>query len=56
MMQKLFSQEVRFKADDGSEFSEWEKKLFGDVVSEFKVKTKVEDEDILLSCAINGVF
>ena len=25
-MQKLFSQEVRFKADDGSEFPEWEEK------------------------------
>ena len=56
VMQKLFSQEVRFKADDGSEFPEWEKKPFGDVVSEFKVKTKVKDEDTLLSCAINGMF
>ncbi len=56
VMQKLFSQEVRFKADDGSEFPEWEKKPFGDIVSEFKVKTKVENEDTLLSCAINGVF
>lgn len=26
MMQKLFSQQIRFKADDGSEFEEWEKK------------------------------
>ena len=26
MMQKLFSQQVRFKADDGSEFGEWENK------------------------------
>ena len=26
VMQKLFSQEVRFKADDGSEFPEWEEK------------------------------
>lgn len=56
MMQKLFSQEVRFKADDGSDFPEWKKKPFGDIVSEFKVKTKVENEDTLLSCAINGVF
>ena len=47
---------LRFKADDGSRFPDWEKKPFGDVVSEFKVKTKVEDEDTLLSCAINGVF
>ncbi|MEK5760839.1 restriction endonuclease subunit S, partial [Acinetobacter variabilis] len=23
MMQKLFSQQIRFKADDGSEFGEW---------------------------------
>ena len=47
---------LRFKADDGSQFPDWEKKPFGDVVSEFKVNTKVEDEDTLLSCAINGVF
>ena len=32
VMQKLFSQEVRFKADDGSEFSDWEKKKLEDVV------------------------
>ena len=28
MMQKLFSQEIRFKADDGSEFGEWENLKF----------------------------
>ena len=29
MMQKLFSQQIRFKADDGSEFGEWgEYKIF----------------------------
>ena len=27
VMQKLFNQEVRFKADDGSEFPEWEEKI-----------------------------
>ena len=31
MMQKLFSQQIRFKADDGSEFGEWESKTLGDV-------------------------
>ena len=31
MMQKLFSQQIRFKADDGSEFEEWEEKQLGDV-------------------------
>lgn len=31
MMQKLFGQQIRFKADDGSEFEEWEEKQLGDV-------------------------
>lgn len=30
VMQKLFSQEVRFKADDGSEFPDWEEKTLGE--------------------------
>lgn len=33
VMQKLFSQEVRFKADDGSDFPEWEEKKLGDCCS-----------------------
>ncbi|HFG6879662.1 TPA: restriction endonuclease subunit S [Acinetobacter baumannii] len=31
VMQKLFSQEIRFKADDGSEFEEWEKTILGKI-------------------------
>ena len=31
MMQKLFSQQVRFKADDGSEFGEWENILVKEI-------------------------
>lgn len=31
VMQKLFSQEVRFRADDGSEFPAWEEKTLGGV-------------------------
>ena len=48
MMQKLFSQQVRFKADDGSEFGEWEELKFKDVI---KIKygkdhKKLDDGDI----------
>lgn len=32
-MQKLFSQEARFKADDGSEFPEWEEKKIGEILA-----------------------
>lgn len=31
LMQKLFSQQLRFKADDGSEFPEWVEKKLGEV-------------------------
>lgn len=31
VMQKLFSQEVRFKADDGSEYPAWEEKTLGEL-------------------------
>ena len=30
MLQKIFHQEIRFKADDGSEFPEWEEKRLGE--------------------------
>lgn len=40
VMQKLFSQEVRFKADDGSEFPDWEKKKLGDVFVEQTERAK----------------
>ncbi|OCL82669.1 EcoKI restriction-modification system protein HsdS [Arcobacter porcinus] len=31
VMQKIFNQEIRFKADDGSEFCEWEEKKLGEL-------------------------
>lgn len=36
VMQKLFSQEVRFKADDGSDFPEWEEKKLKNILKEYK--------------------
>lgn len=36
VMQKLFSQEVRFKADDGSDFPDWEKKELKYILTEYK--------------------
>ncbi|MBC8551831.1 MAG: restriction endonuclease subunit S [Candidatus Brocadiales bacterium] len=35
-MQQIFSQTIRFKADDGSEFPDWEEKKLGDVCSKAK--------------------
>ncbi len=36
MMQKLFSQQLRFKADDGSEFGEWENKKLSEIAIKIK--------------------
>ncbi|OBY76130.1 hypothetical protein NG55_05585 [Acinetobacter gyllenbergii] len=38
MMQKLFSQKIRFKADDGSDFREWEKTLLSEFLTESLIK------------------
>ena len=48
MMQKLFSQQIRFKADDGSEFREWERAKVGNITETifgypFDSKDMVED-------------
>lgn len=40
VMQKLFSQKVRFKADDGSEFPKWKEKRLGDVFTERTERSK----------------
>ena len=39
MMQKLFSQQIRFKADDGSEFGEWKSVFLGDISKPQQWKT-----------------
>ena len=36
VMQKLFSSEVRFKADDGSDFPDWEEKTLGEICEQLK--------------------
>ena len=47
MMQKLFSQQIRFKADDGSEFGEWENTTLDDVVIGMQsgLSRQLKDED-----------
>ena len=44
VMQKIFSQEIRFKADDGSEFPEWEEKRLSGVLNEHKSRSTGSEE------------
>lgn len=42
VMQKIFSREVRFKADDGSEFPEWEEKRLGELFTRIVEKNRTD--------------
>ena len=55
-MQKIFSQEARFKREDGTDYPKWEAVSFGSLIKEYRHRTSVENEDVLLSSAINGMF
>lgn len=56
VMQKIFSGEIRFKADDGSEFCEWEEKNIEEVVREYNDKTTQNDQYPILSSTKDGIF
>lgn len=45
LMQRIFSQEVRFKKDDGGEFEEWEEKRLGEVYT-FKTTNSFSRENL----------
>lgn len=48
VMQKIFNQEIRFKADDGSEFCDWEEKKLDDVLKTVSTKLyQIKNSDIL---------
>ena len=47
LLQKVFSQEIRFKAEDGNEFPEWGKKKIEEICSHFKSGKYISASDIL---------
>ncbi len=56
VMQKLFSQEIRFKDDNGQEFPRWEKKKLGLVIDEYRVITKTNNEYEVLTSSNKGLM
>lgn len=49
MMQKIFSQEIRFKDDEGKEFGEWKMKKLGEVLIKNSKKNKNKKYDLVQS-------
>ena len=57
MMQKLFSQQIRFKADDGREFGEWEYKPLNEIAYKNSIKNKDGNITVVLTnSALQGVI
>ena len=57
MMQKLFSQQLRFKADDGSEVGEWEDKPLNEIASKRSGKNKDGSiSEVLTNSATQGII
>ena len=51
LLQQIFSQEIRFKADDGSDFEDWEETLLSDILTERKEKSTGKEEVYSVSVA-----
>lgn len=56
VMQKIFSQEVRFKRDDGSVFSDWEEIRLGDHLIQFTDITTENNQYPALTSSRKGIF
>ena len=52
-MQKIFSQEIRFKDDNGREFPKWEKKRLGSILNERNIQVPKSDEYPLMAFVAN---
>jgi type I restriction enzyme S subunit len=55
LLQKIFSQEIRFKADDGSEFPAWEDVLLEEILEEYKEKNTNDGKYEHVSLTKEGV-
>jgi type I restriction enzyme S subunit len=55
LMQKIFSQEIRFKQDDGSDFPDWEEVVLGDIAERVKTKNTVDNNNVLTISAQKGL-
>lgn len=51
LLQQIFSQKIRFRADDGSKFPDWEDTMLSDILTERKLKSTGNEEVYSVSVA-----
>lgn len=56
IMQKIFSQEIRFKDKNGNDYPEWEETKLGDLVEEYIEKTIINNQYQVLSSTATGIY
>ncbi|GAA0103198.1 restriction endonuclease subunit S [Paraclostridium bifermentans] len=56
VMQKIFSQELRFKDDNSRDYPNWEEKKLGLILEEVSEKTKDNNQYEVISSTTNGLF
>ena len=56
MIQKIFSQEIRFKDENGNEYPDWQQKVLNDIFIEASERTKTNNEYEVLSSTASGLF
>lgn len=55
-MQKIFSQEIRFKDDNGDDYPDWEEKKLGNILKETSIKTNKNNQYEILSSTVKGLY
>lgn len=55
IMQKIFSQQIRFKDDNGEEFPKWEKKKLSQIADRVTSKNNAKNENVLTISAQHGL-
>ena len=56
MIQKIFNKELRFKNENGNDYSDWEKKRLGEILAEVVRKSTKQDQHVILSSTNKGLF